>query len=46
MGGAEERAPYVVFGYGSLIFKVRDIAYEPHLGSVRAEKLHSDDDAF
>ena len=46
MGGAEERAPYVVFGYGSLIFKVRDIAYEPHLGSVRAEKLHSDDDGF
>ena len=23
MGSAEERTPYVVFGYGSLIFKVR-----------------------
>lgn len=37
MGSVEEPAPYVVFGYGSLIFKVRAIAYEPNLGSVRAE---------
>ena len=33
-GGGDHEDPYIVFGYGSLIFRVRSIIYHPLGGRV------------